>query len=560
MASLLPALFQLLRCYIHEAVGLVRYRRLLSFCYGCYGCYAVPTRYGVIGPPGCGKTTYLQRQVERAAKTLGSSEVMVCSLTKAAAAEVKGRELPIQDSQVGTLHSFAYRAIGCPKIAETKLKAWNDAHPRWKLSAGLGIASPEEDRPDDRGDDDAPGDQLYEDMNILRHGLRDRQVWPAAVRAFADAWDGWLREDGMTDFTGMIETAVAEVDHAPGRPLAMFCDEAQDMSRLEVSLVQKWAQSCATVVAVGDDAQALYEWRGADPRRFLDVGDGGSLRVLSQSYRVPEAAHALAVRWAGKLLRDVEYAPTDQAGSIATADVPLKYGEAIAEMAETHLKDEGSGTLMIQALCSYMLRPALSALRERGIPFHNPMRVARADWNPLGARKGTSTLDRLRAFMDDEQDAEKVAAWLPMLRSDGVLARGAKERIKDALPADPAEIVALFASEDVASRAFSGDIAWLRQHVTTEYAKRLDYPLAVARARGADALGESPRVMIGTIHSFKGGQAEHVVVAPDLSPAAWEDHVLDRPAVRRAFYVALTRTMDRLTLLAPGSKRCAWLQ
>ena len=62
----------------------------------------MPDRYQVIGPPGTGKTTYLKRQVERAASQLGPSEVMVCSLTRAAAAEIRGRELPIPADRVET--------------------------------------------------------------------------------------------------------------------------------------------------------------------------------------------------------------------------------------------------------------------------------------------------------------------------------------------------------------------------------------------------------------------------------------------------------------------------
>lgn len=515
----------------------------------------------MIGPPGCGKTTYVKRQVENAAHKLGASEVMVCSLTRAAAAEIKGRELPIPDERVGTLHSFAYRAIGCPKIAEAKVKEWNAAHPRWALSLGKVVTSPEDDQPDDRGGDGGPGDEPYEAMQLLRHAMRPRHLWPSGVQAFASAWDGWRQDEGFTDFTGMIEDALSQADVAPGRPLAMFVDEAQDMSALEVALVRKWGDSCSTVVAVGDPAQSLYEWRGAGAESFLDVSEAGNRHVLAQSWRVPRAAHRLATRWAGRLLDGIAYMPTDANGSVETSEASLRWGDSIADIAEAHIRQSESGSLMIQGLCSYMLSPALAALRERGIPFHNPRRVARGDWNPLAERKGTSTVTRLRAFLTEDQTVDTVKAWLPMLRSEGVLARGAKERIKDDEPlVDVQEVIALFASRDVAERAFSGDAAWLAAHVSADYAKRLTYPLNVVKRWGISLLDEEPRVLIGTIHSFKGSEADHVLVSPDLSPAAFEEHVIDRPSVRRAFYVALTRTRDRLTLLAPSSRRSVWLQ
>jgi DNA helicase-2/ATP-dependent DNA helicase PcrA len=524
-------------------------------------------RYAVIGPPGTGKTTYLKRQVERAAREFGPHEVMVCSLTRAAAAEVRGRDLPIPEDRVGTLHSFAYRALGCPTIAEARLKDWNDHKPLMRLSSSMGVRSPEEERDAERdaADDDGPGDERYEMMQLYRQARTPEELWRPTVREFAQAWRAWCDEAGHLDFTGLIETALEQVDDAPGRPLTLFVDEAQDMSRLEVDLVTKWSANCSTVVAVGDGAQALYTWRGAEPDAFLGVGDDDKRRVLAQSHRVPIAAHRLATRFARKLLAGVEYRPTGREGSVREGGLPIRYGEGVAEMAERHLgdpemadlaaEDPARGGLMIQASCSYMLRPAIKALRERGIPFHNPMRVARADWNPLGERKGTSTVDRLLAFLTDDQTSRTAALWLPMLRASGVLAKGAKERIKDGLPEDGEAILDLFVSRDVAGRAFSGDPEWLIEHVTGEFKQRLEYPFRVLRKRGDGALRERPRVQVGTIHSFKGGQAGSVILSPDLSPAAFSEWVDGKPSVRRTFYVAMTRTMDRLTILPPSSRR-----
>jgi hypothetical protein len=271
---------------------------------------------------------------------------------------------------------------------------------------------------------------------------------------------------------------------------------------------------------------------------------------------VPRAAHALATRFARRLLAGVEYRPAPREGSVREGGVPIRFGDGVAQMAERHLADPDSGTMMIQASCSYMLRPLVKALRSRGIPFHNPMRANRADWNPLGERKGTGTVDRLLAFLTDDQTPRTASLWLPMLRSSGVLAAGSKERLKEGLPEGDVEaVLEMFVSREAAARAFSGDPAWLLDHATAEYRPRLEYPCSVLRRHGEAALKETPRLQVGTVHSFKGGQAEHVVLSPDLSPAAFSEWVDDKPSVRRTFYVALTRTMDRLTILPPSSRR-----
>ena len=56
--------------------------------------------YRVFGPPGTGKTTHLSRQICHAAKRFGPNSVLVTSFSKAAAAELTGRELPISSDRV----------------------------------------------------------------------------------------------------------------------------------------------------------------------------------------------------------------------------------------------------------------------------------------------------------------------------------------------------------------------------------------------------------------------------------------------------------------------------
>ena len=58
--------------------------------------------YRVVGPPGCGKTTWLGDQVQQAVES--GMSVLISSLTKAAATEIGGRNLPISFDALGTLH------------------------------------------------------------------------------------------------------------------------------------------------------------------------------------------------------------------------------------------------------------------------------------------------------------------------------------------------------------------------------------------------------------------------------------------------------------------------
>ena len=96
--------------------------------------------FRVFGPPGTGKTTWLVKQVRRAAEKYGGEKVLCCSFTKTAATEMVNRITPpdeeplIPDSSVGTLHAICYRALGSPTLAETKISQWNAEHPDLGLS------------------------------------------------------------------------------------------------------------------------------------------------------------------------------------------------------------------------------------------------------------------------------------------------------------------------------------------------------------------------------------------------------------------------------------------
>ena len=136
----------------------------------------------VIGPPGCGKTTWLSRQVKRAVDN--GQEVLVASLTRAAAAEAAGRNLPIPPRNVGTLHSHCYQSLGRPSLTVDRknVEDWNTRYPEWALSFS-----------DDRIDGDnleesgqSPGDKLMATYQVLR--ARMATVYPIDVDRLASAF------------------------------------------------------------------------------------------------------------------------------------------------------------------------------------------------------------------------------------------------------------------------------------------------------------------------------------------------------------------------------------
>jgi DNA helicase-2/ATP-dependent DNA helicase PcrA len=371
----------------------------------------------------------------------------------------------------------------------------------------------------------------------------------------------------LVDFGDMIERAYLECPVAPGNPTVGFFDECQDMSALEWALVRRWAGVQDYVVCVGDDDQAIYEWRGASAESFLNPPlPDEQIRVLSQSYRVPNAVHSLATRWISRVRgrQPKDYRPRSVDGVAVEGAVRrpftcLREREAVVGMVERYA---ASGrTVAILASCSYMLAPVVGELRRQGVPFHNPWRKSRGDWNPLNSGRGVSTADRLLAWLAPSRRADGSGWTLEELRrwadlASGMLAKGAKSAIAKADELTYADFVRWVPAETIAAGA-AGDMRYLLGHVTAAKAKAVEFPARVIERLGPAALDEKPRVIVSTIHGAKGGEADVVILAPDLSRAGAEEWERGAASVRRLFYVGMTRAREELVILAPTNGRMA---
>ena len=482
----------------------------------------MPTEeYRVIGPPGCGKTTFLAREVERAAQSRGSESVLVTSLTRTAAAKVAMHDLPIPEENVGTLHAHAWRACGRPKIFEDPkhIKAWNEEH------AGLAVtadsAELDEASVDGIGVGRTDGDRLMSDLNLMRARMIAPELWPQNLRLFNELFALWKWKNNLLDFTDLIEHSLEDTLQAPSAPSIVFADETQDYSRLELSLLRKWSQTEAGVerlIVVGDPDQNLYEWRGSDPRAFQDPPiPVEQTRVLKQSYRVPVAVHAEAVAWISRTpgRTPVEYLPRDVAGTVTHEDLRLSNPADLVRAIERDLAQ--NKTVMVLATCAYMLQATVTALREAALPFHNPYRPSRGDWNPLRRREGSS-VTRLLAYLRSQEETwgaemrdwtgSDLRAWTGALK--GLLVNDKGEHPEGTfrgLPNDESilvdELLALFKDPAEAMQAWdvlSGDYSWFESHLNARFRETMRYPLAVARKRGGKVLREAPRITVGTVH------------------------------------------------------------
>lgn len=525
--------------------------------------------YVTIGPPGTGKTTWLVKQTE---KLLGDGcRVMVASLTKAAAREFASRRSGIDPECVGTLHAHCYRALGRPTLAERFLADWNDRNPLFALSSR---ASWEPAEPE-------TGDRVFQDYQLRRHRRIPEREWPPEVSSFALAWSAWKVGQDAADFTDLIEQA-HEVP-PPGGADVMLIDEAQDLSALEHGVIQRWldAGHLKAVIYVGDPWQALYVWRGACPELLERPLPADKCKVLAQSYRVPGRVHQIATRWIRQLstYRPIDYHPRGSVGDVQIWPASLRHVGPAIELTQQLLdKDE---SVLLVTLCNHQLGPILDALRTARIPFSNPWR-RRAAWNPLGGDEKLSpaTFEALLRPLADVhgniwdagargEDPDGAARPWTLTELQRLLCplprvarRGAKGRLKALIERAPnasvtpehlADLIlpnhrAIFGEMLVGRTRRNDALAWFVQHAGPRYRRRARWLADLCKQYGLEGLHREPRCFVGTIHSTKGGEADNVILFPDLSGAgalAWSS-IHTRDSVVRTLYVGMTRARLRL--------------
>ena len=214
----------------------------------------------------------------------------------------------------------------------------------------------------------------------------------------------------------------------------------------------------------------------------------------------------------------------------------------------------------------------IDALREMGIPFSNPYRRRRKDWNPLHRDETcTTAAARVEAFLGNWRisfdgltwTGTDLCHWLPMTR--GVFRPRLKTKglatLRDHPGEVPRELLEQFLPGETIDAALSGGLEWLRTVLAPEWSKGGTYACQVAETMGSDALSglkeNEPKVMVGTIHSLKGGESDVVILCPDLSYQGYTQYLgsaAGRYDATRLFYVGMTRARETLILANPAGR------
>ena len=273
----------------------------------------------VVAGAGSGKTRVLVHRIAWLIEAEGVSPqgVLAVTFTNKAAAEMRQRieallSVPVTALWVGTFHGIAHRLLrqhwqeaGLPqnfqildaddqlRLVKRVMRALDIDDKRWPPRQAVWFINGHKDegrRVRDLADDGDPFQQTH--------------------RRIYESYEALCNEGGLVDFAELLLRCLeclrgdeGLLAHYRRRLGQILVDEFQDTNRIQYEWLKLLAGATGKVMAVGDDDQSIYGWRGArieNTQAFLKEFDGAVVIPLEQNYRstanILDAANALIAR------------------------------------------------------------------------------------------------------------------------------------------------------------------------------------------------------------------------------------------------------------------------
>jgi DNA helicase-2/ATP-dependent DNA helicase PcrA len=565
----------------------------------------------LFGGPGSGKTTALLDRVEELLESEDDVEVrdvLVVSYTRAAAAEIRERLAERLDTtpralrgNVCTMHAKAYDLLNlssndvvgesdkeefCEDYGIDYEDEYEGSRRRSARSTTLGnkvIATSQwlQRTNRDVGDwYDVPFKWDEEDVRLppdiddeAQTGNKYTPTWPSdddrldipeAIRA----WRSWKGNNGIVGFADMLErveqrSLLPSVDY-------LVIDEFQDITTLQYGVYEEWRPHMERVLIAGDDDQVVYAWQGADPDLLLDERVDDDV-ILPNSYRLPsKILHAVNQQVSHidkRQEKDLE--PRKEGGTVEALR-----NRSMLDLSREVVRtvDETEETLMVLFRARYQMFQFIDEFIDEGIPFK--CLTDQRMWTD----RLCQYVEAIERLAEDEPINGLQARRLADMLADSAFGTGERDDLFDELDdreeeADVDDIVNFDVEPDLIREhaPFAPDppaAADMLRKVTQFQERSVD-----AYFNSHYAGMDHDRVRLGTIHSAKGREADHVFVATDLTEKVVEQmaataeqeqkeipgdveftkHTSPVPTMtdneRRVFYVGMSRARERLVIM-----------
>lgn len=430
-----------------------------------------------------------------------------------------------------------------------------------------------------------------------------------ALIEIGETYAAYKRERGLMDYDDLLFELEDLLRTNGGAAFALrsrfrhiLIDEYQDTNLVQARIVHLLSQApaqdlpCASVMAVGDEAQSIYAFRGANVRNIMDfptIFPDTRIIRLEQNYRSTQPIldiannvlanasesfkkHLFTHKQGGELPRIVR--------PISDASEAELVADRIGELLSSHRPHE-IAVLFRAGFHSYALE---NALRKRAIPFRkygglrfveaahvkDVLAFARLALNPLDY----PAFGRIAQMHKGIGPKTMASLHHTLIRNDPAAIQKAFKRF-------PAFLADLRLVEDLGSQNLRPDqffealLAWYRPRLEEIYPD--DWP---SRLQGLEEIlrmtqvyenldlfladmaldstepeedGGEEFITLSTVHSAKGLEWSAVLILDTVEDRFPSRHAQARPEdfeeERRLFYVACTRARQILEFYAPGA-------
>lgn len=528
------------------------------------------TLHKIYGGAGCGETYHLMQELERLLKSgIPISSIAMMTLTRSARKEFVERANVISRSSkqshrwFGTMHSLTWRMLGLnfKHNALTPLKKslfFNkyEKYPSGKLPF-LSRINEVRRNCEFANDDDGlmrTRDATGIDFRYRSNTGRYSDLTIDEMIEFNDAWDEFMVSNNVYDFTRMIAEAHAVIKDGSLEPAFdyLFVDEFQDFSPLQHSLYIELSKHMLEVWFCGDDWQVVYRFTGASPSFLIDDPvSHGCETILPKTWRYGGAILDNSLKYidgiSTKKTRDIMPLPID--GSVKSI-----YGD----MWENYIgADDGTSAYLVRT--NKQVSQIANALDRRGVIYallgreYSNIEGMLRNYNTLVSMENDKviSIDDVRVLVDQLPHVMILPATQTEI--DGSCSVNKKQLTTRGIKKSLNNSEYVMSLQDSYTRdefceVFLNGRAWndvsLFNHVNGMKEFACKYKLTYPHPFGMEI-----KHMVGTIHKFKGNEADNVFLFRQIPYPISENVLFDKLArddERRIFYVGATRARRNL--------------
>jgi len=350
----------------------------------------------VIAGAGTGKTRAITHRIAYGVATgvYRPTSVLAVTFTTRAAGELRGRlqQLGAPGVQARTFHSAALRQLQyfwprvqgseVPSVLDNRMSLVAESAGRLRvrvdtarlrdLVSEIGWAKVSNVRPEDYA-------RLAE-----QHHRSVATIDPETVARIFTGYEEAKRDRGRIDFEDILLCTAALISEHPevaeqvrGTYRHLVVDEYQDVSPLQEALLTLWRGDSDEICVVGDPAQTIHSFAGAQPtfltgfaRRFSDATVVRLVRDYRSTPQVVGCANAVMSVAGASSLKLVAQRPDGPQVSFAEASDEAAEAAGVADwVAAQHSAGVEYRDLAVLYRINAQSPPLEQALADRGIPY-----------------------------------------------------------------------------------------------------------------------------------------------------------------------------------------------